>query len=141
MATWTLVGEKRRRRQSAGWLADALSRNLADVTRVSSDEMVEFEEIEDEGACYAFQVSDDEILFIEGQEFYSSAKFPNTDFEIVRIFDSRGMQVEGFIRKSGIKLKAARQVSEETKGRLRMPEHLARVQGRLQDLEQILTGQ
>ncbi len=141
MATWTLVGEKLRRRQSGAWLADALSRNLADVIRVSSEELVEFEEIDDEGACYAFQVSDNEILFIEGQEFYSSAKFPNTNFEIVRIFDSRGSLAEEFIRKIGIKLKASRQVSAEVKRRLRMPEHLARVRGRLQDLEQILIRQ
>lgn len=103
--------------------------------------MLEFEEIEDEGACYAFQISDEEILFIEGQEFYSSAKFPNTDFEIVRIFDSRGNLAEQLIHKLGIRLKALRQVPAPIKVSLRMPEHLERVRGRLQDLEQILTGQ
>jgi hypothetical protein len=38
---------------------------------------VEFEEIEDEGACFAFQIEGrNEIVFLSGQEFYEGPRLP-----------------------------------------------------------------
>jgi len=52
--------------------------------------MVEFEEEEDEDACYAFQLDGGRILFVAGQSYYRSARFPNTDFSLVGLYDKEG---------------------------------------------------
>ena len=116
----------------------ALRRNEAQVTRVQSNEMVEFEEQEDEGACYAFQLDNRRILFISGQEFYPSAKFPNTDFSLVDIPAEDGVLVQSFVEKNGRKLRALREIPSQQKAHLRIPVHLEIVDGDLDRIEQIL---
>jgi len=37
--------------------------------------MVEFEQEEDEGACYAFQLDSHHLVFLVGQDFYASVCF------------------------------------------------------------------
>ena len=100
--------------------------------------MVEFQEIEDEGACYAFQVEQDKIVFVTGQDFYSGPKFPSTDFSITSIIGTKGDLVHLLIDKRGEKLRPIRTISAEIKQHLRIPEHLEIVTGRLEDLEKIL---
>ena len=68
---------------AAGGLASALGRNAADVYDVRAGAFAEFEEIEDEGACYAFELEDGRLVSIAGQEFYPSARFPSLDFSLV----------------------------------------------------------
>src|SRR5882724_1294190 len=85
-------------------LEEVLSKNRASVIHIKSDKMVEFEEIEDEGACYAFQVAENKIAFVCGQDYYASAKFPNTDFCLIAIYTRAGSPVEGGIEKLGQKL-------------------------------------
>jgi len=102
--------------------------------------MVEIEEVEDEGPCYAFQVNDERIVFVEGQDFYPSARFPNTDFELVEIHDGAGKLVSMVIDKHGEKLTPLRRVSAEGQLQLYRPAHLATVPGRLVDIEDILAA-
>lgn len=78
---------------------NALRRNQACVTRIQSNAVVEFEEEEDEGACYAFQLSEGRIVFLSGQEFYTSARFPNSDFSVVDIHEDDGTLVEVYREK------------------------------------------
>ncbi len=114
-----------------------MRRNQAHVIRIQSDQMVEFEEREDEGACYAFQVGD-RIVFVAGQDFYPSAKFPNSDFSLVEITDSRGALVEMVIDTAGKKLQPIRTIAAELHSKLRSPEHLQSLQGRLEDIDRLL---
>lgn len=119
-------------------LQSALKRNAADVYDVQARSFVEFEEIEDEGACYAFQVDERRIVFVSGQEFYSSAKFPNTDFSLVHLHDSHGKLIEMLIAKHGAKAVPVRTIPAATKSKLAVPDHLETIEGRLDDLESLL---
>jgi hypothetical protein len=138
IAFWAGRSVKREWNESVSELENALSRNLALVVHIKSTHMVEFEEIEDEGACYAFQLPDDKIVFVSGQDFYPSARFPNSDFEIIEIRDSRGKVVEGFIEKHGQKLAPVRTIKADTKRLLDEPDHLNVINGQLENLEQLL---
>ena len=119
----------------AAGLESAARRNEADVYAVSSRSYVEFEEIEDEGACYAFELDDDRIVFISGQEFYPEAKFPSLDFSLVYVLDEKGQTVDMLIEKRGARVTPARVISAETKKRLEIPEHLETLSGRITDSE------
>ncbi len=99
--------------------------------------MVVFEEQEDEGARYAFQVGD-RIVFVAGQDFYPSAKFPNSDFSLVEITDSRGTLVEMIIDSAGKKLQPIRTIAAELQSKFRIPEHLQILQGKLEDIDRLL---
>ena len=119
-----------------------LNRNEAHVDHIQADRMIELEEYEDEGATYAFQVEEDRIVIVTGQDFYKSARFPNTDFSIVEIRDSTGKPVEGCIEKHGEKLKPTRTVPGSWKRQSSVwPEHLQVVRGKLDNLERLLLEQ
>ena len=121
-------------------LESALQRNEARVRRIQSDEVVEFEEEEDEGACFAFQLRDQHIIFISGQEFYPSARFPNNDFSLIDILDGSGPAVETLIGKHGRKLRPTRRISAAVKSKLKIPNHLQIIQGKLADIERAIVG-
>jgi len=120
----------------AAGLESALRRKEADVFAIRSRSYLQFEEIEDEGACYAFELDDEErVVFINGQEFYPEARFPNLDFSLVYVLDERGQTVDMLIEKRGPKVAPSRVISAETKGRLEIPEHLAILPSPTTDLE------
>jgi len=56
----------------AAGLQSALKKNAAEVYDVKSRAFAEFEEVEDEGACYAFELFDARLVFITGQGLPSS---------------------------------------------------------------------
>ncbi len=115
-----------------------LLRNEARVTRILSEEMVEIEEVEDEGARYAFQVNNEEIVFISGQDYYPSAQFPNSDFCVIELLDGEGKILEEVISKKGKKLKPVRTIPAAVKRNLRIPDHMQRITARIEDLEILL---
>ena|SRR5215472_2164264 len=119
-------------------LESALQRNQARVVRIQSTAVVEFEEEEDEGAAYAFQLEGEKIVVISGQDFYPSAKFPNSDFSLVDILGEDGSVVEGTIAKQGTKLKPTRVIPAKVWRTLRVPDHLETIAGTLDHLEQLL---
>jgi hypothetical protein len=117
----------------------ALRRNLADVYDVRSSAFVAFEEIEDEGACYAFQLAGSEqMVFLSGQELYEDARFPSLDFSLVFPLDEAGRRVDMLIDKRGAKAAPERVVPAAIKDALTIPEDLRIVLGSLDDLEQRL---
>jgi hypothetical protein len=102
--------------------------------------MVEFQEREDEGACYAFQLGNRRIVFVAGQEFYPSPTFPNSDFSIADIIDENGTVVVGFVRKRGRRIEPVRMISVQERSKLTIPEHLQVVEGELTQIEQLLVS-
>jgi hypothetical protein len=79
---------------------------------VLSERVVEFEEEEDEGACYAFaQDGGASTIFVIGQEFYDDDDFPNSDFAIVEILGGSGRPVDVLVTKRGRKLTPERVVA------------------------------
>ena len=119
-------------------LESALRRNAADVYDVRATSFAELEEIEDEGACYAFSLDDNRLLFVTGQEFYEGAKFPSLDFSLVYPVDESGRAVDMLIDKRGARTTPARIIPAAIKKRLDVPQHLEVRAGRIDDLENIV---
>ena len=111
-------------RSMAQGLQSALKRNAADIYDVRAKDFVEFEEIEDEGAAYAFELEDGRVVFISGQEFYPGAKFPSLDFSLVYLLDENNQAVDMQIEKRGGRASAQRLIPAVIKERLEIPEHL-----------------
>ncbi|HET9196538.1 MAG TPA: hypothetical protein VFO21_26870 [Vicinamibacterales bacterium] len=110
IAVW--VGRDMRQHASqfsgmAAGLRSALTANAAEVHDVRARAFVEFEEEEDEGACYAFEIEGPRLVFVSGQEFYSSARFPSLDFSLVYVLDEAGRTVDMLIDKRGARAKPA----------------------------------
>jgi hypothetical protein len=116
-------------------LESALRRNEADVYDVRARSFAELEEIEDEGACYVFELEGGRLLFITGQEFYGAAKFPSLDFAIVYVLDEQGATVDMIVDKRGGKTAPARTIGAAAKRTLAVPDHLEVIEGRLEDIE------
>jgi hypothetical protein len=122
-------------------LEDALRTTRARVVRVQSEHVVEFEEVEDEGACYAFETDPARVVFIVGQEFYEGDDFPNADFSMIEVLGSRGTPVDIWVEKSGRKLMPDRVVPAKVKWTLELPDHLAVVDVPLDRVEDLLPKQ
>ena len=122
-------------------LEDALRANRARVIRVQSERVVEFEEEEDEGACYAFEHDAARVIFIVGQEFYEDDDFPNSDFSMIEMLGSRGTPVDIWLEKTGRKLRPDRVVPAKVKWTLELPDHLAMVDVPLDRVEDLLPKQ
>jgi len=116
----------------------SLRRNAADVYDVHARAFAEFEEVEDEGACYAFELEGERLLFISGQQFYPEAKFPSLDFSLVYVLDERDQTVDMFVDKRGPRAEPTRTISATVKEELDVPGHLETRVGRLDDLERQL---
>lgn len=141
LALWVRRDMRTHGRQLEGMaegLESALRRNAADVYDVRARSFAELEEIEDEGACYAFELDDNRVVFIMGQEFYESARFPSLDFSLVYVLDEAGQHVDMLIDKRGPKTAPARTIPSAVKQRLDVPEHLEVRSGGIDDLEGIL---
>jgi hypothetical protein len=82
-------------------LQSALNGGVADVYDVCARALAEFEEVEDEGACYAFEIEGPRVVFVTGQEFYPGARFPSLDFSLVYVVDEAGRTVDVLIEKRG----------------------------------------
>ncbi len=84
-------------------LESALRKNAADVYDIRSRRFAEFEEFEDEGACYVFELDENRLVVLSGQEFYESAAFPSLDFSLVYVLDENEETADVFIDKRGPK--------------------------------------
>lgn len=139
IALWICIPEKRKLAADLAKFEKAAERYKAIVVQVRSDRVVEFEEVEDEGASYAFQLQDGRIRFIDGQDYHASARFPNTDFSLVHILSDDGELLESQIAKHGQKLKPVRIIPAKVKSNLKVPGHLEIIQGNVDDLEHLLS--
>jgi hypothetical protein len=119
-------------------LKSALKRNAGDVFDIRARAFVEFAEVEDEGACYAFELDNGCIVFVIGQDFYADDDFPSLDFAIVHALDQRDQVAEMILEKRGPKVKPVRIVPAPTKATLHIPFdlHLETVDGPLDAVEQ-----
>ena len=122
----------------AAGLSSALTRNEADVYDVRAIAFAEFEEVEDEGACYAFALDTRRLVFVMGQEFYPGAKFPSLDFSLVHILDEQGNTVDMLIEKRGARRAPARTIPTAVKQRMKLPEHLEVRAGTVNTVEESL---
>ena len=140
IGAWLGLSESKRVLRKTERLRASLDAGEVREFHIFATGVVEFEEKEDEGACFAFQVDTNQIVFVSGQEFYSSTMFPNNDFALVEIYTQSGELVDFLIQKNGTKLKPSRIISAETKSKLIVPEHLSVISGTLPELEELLAA-
>lgn len=137
---WSLIHqEEKTNRERIQKLESVLNQGKVREFKILASNVVEFEEEDDEGACFAFQYAPNQFVFISGQDFYESDKFPNNDFSLIYIEDLSGNLVEFFVEKRGQKLRPDRIVIAAVKSKLKIPEHLTCALGNLNDLERLLT--
>jgi hypothetical protein len=117
---------------------DGLRTNRVRVIRLQSSRVVEFEEEEDEGACYAFEHDADSSVFVVGQEFYEDDDFPNTDFSMLEILGAAGHPIDVLLKKDGHKLRPERVIAASLKHGLELPQHLDVVPAPLDRVERTL---
>jgi hypothetical protein len=138
---WAYVVARSNLEQAVGRFESALRQNSACTIRIQSERMVEFEEEEDEGACYAFQLSGGRIVFVSGQQFYSSLRFPNSDFSLVEIQSGEGMPMISLIEKEGHRIQPMQTIPANRKAALEIPSHLQVIHGDISQIEQLLSQQ
>jgi hypothetical protein len=119
-------------------LEDALAANRARELRLRSNRVVEFEEVEDEGACYAFDRDGSSSIVITGQEFYEDDDFPNTDFSLIEVLGTSGTAVDVLLAKSGRKLTPERVIPASVKNAFELPDHLEVLPAPLDRIESAL---
>jgi hypothetical protein len=119
----------------AAGLRSALAANVAEVFDVRARAFVEFEEVEDEGACYAFEIDGPRLVFVTGQEFYAAARFPSLDFSLVYLCDEAGRRVDMLIDKRGPKAAPTQTIPAARAQETRRPEHLEVRAGSVETLE------
>jgi hypothetical protein len=102
----------------------AIARNEAEETRVESSTVLKFEEIEDEGTGFAFEIGNLNFIFIIGQEIRETKRFPNSDFSVIEIYDDSRTLMETYTVNRGDKLTPAQTVGAKDKRKLPMPEHM-----------------
>ena len=123
---------------AASRLDSALRRNLADVYDISATRFVQFEEVEDEGACYAFQLENGQVVFLHGQEYYESAGFPCLEFSLVMPLDEHGGRVHELVDRRSPKVRPDRIIPAAIKNCIVIPEDLVLVDGPLEGIEERL---
>ena len=123
---------------TANRFESAIRRNLADSYDVCATRYVQFEEVEDEGACYAFELESGQIVFLQGQQYYESAGFPCLDFSLVMPLDEQGGRVHEFLEKRSLRASPSRIIPAAEKDRLIFPDDLVRVDGPLDTIEERL---
>lgn len=138
VGAWTWRQESGSRRARVAHLERALLAGRVHEVRIAARACLELEEVEDEGACYAFDTGDGSVVFVAGQEFYPSGSFPSSDFSLVHLLEEAGRVVDFRLEIHGRPLAPARTIQAGTKRRLRWPEHLERVQGSLDEVERLL---
>jgi hypothetical protein len=136
---WLGLPWHRTMRDQVTWLEDAIAANRARVIRVVAGRVVEFEEEEDEGACYAFELGPESTVFIVGQEFYEDDDFPNSDFSLIDVLGTHGNAIDTLVEKAGSKLIPERLIPAAAKHMMEMPEHLTVINASVDVIEHALT--
>ena len=143
LAVWARreqVSASRDLRAAAGALDSALARGEAEVYDIRAERYAELEEVEDEGACWAFQLDGGRVVFLAGQEMYPAPGFPSLDFSLAYALDGSGRAVHLWIEPRGEAVPPERVIPAAVKARLadRLPAHLEVVRADLDRLEEAL---
>ena len=141
---WVKIEEKIKSSRSIQNIKTAITNNSVEVLYCQSNKMIKLEEFEDEGPHYLFQVEDNKILSLGGQEFYETESFPNTEFEIIRCYGNETFPIIFKKYNYGEKLKPIRTISGKEKLKLMKsrkypdPEKFEVIEGRLENIEELL---
>lgn len=141
---WTFLGEYFRLLKKKKSINFALSKGVVNYIRVIPSTYIELTEYEDEGTHYLFQLDNNRILSLGGQDRYPSSKFPNTDFEIVLCLGMMNEMILLHTYNYGKKLKPTIKISGKEKWALMAsanypdPEKFTIISGRIENYKNIL---
>lgn len=138
ISLWSHRDIRRHAANYQGTCASALRMNCAVEIRIQSDSVAIFEARAKHATAYAFQIGDNDIVVIVYKKAHPSSMFPNADFSLVDLFTERKRVAVGLVEQRGKKIEPVRTISSDVSPRLRVPEHLAVLRGRLSELEALL---
>ncbi len=124
----------------------AFANNKVTSIKVTATDYIELSEVEDEGVNYLFQISDNKILSLGGQDFYPSKNFPSDHFEIAICYGQKGAVVLLETYNFGKKLNPKRKITGQQKWDLignpnyPNPDNFTIIDGHLDNIESIITG-
>lgn len=134
---WGTVSETRSMPREKARIEATIADGEATITRVRSNAVASFKDPDDLGPTWCYQLDDDRIVVISSQDYVGVSKMPNSDFEEVVIQLANGGYTSHVYR-YGEKLKPVRIISLKEQEKLRRPDHLEVLQGRLEDLDRLL---
>ena len=105
--------------------------------QIQSDSVAMFEAGTKYGPAYAFQVGDNDIVLIAYDKAHPSARFPNADFSLVDLFTEQKKPAVGLLEKRGKRIEPLKTIPSEMRARLKMPEHLSVIQGKVSEIESL----
>lgn len=124
---WNLADEwrcARERKRRATAYERVIARNSCEEWRIVAKRVWLFEECEDEGPAYAFELTAGGVVTITGQDYYEDQRFPNADFSLVDFPGDDGRPVDGLVVKHGSKLLPERVIRPAERSRKIAIEHL-----------------
>jgi len=128
----TLAHERRCAAKRLSEYDKALSNGQCDDYSFAVRRYWEVEEVNYEGPVYGFEFDDGRVVFVVGQEFYKSARFPNSAFSLVSVATASGKLLISEIKKTGVKISPERVIPSSMKRSLRIPNHLELADGPLE---------
>jgi hypothetical protein len=138
LAVWIMIPDRRNFHRHMTACEDALQHDQVRDIRLHATAMVAFEELDDEGATYAFQLTDERILFVGGDNLYPSARFPNSDFSLVTTLNGNDRAAMSWIVKHGHRIEPVRTIPADFKKHNELPAHLTIINGRIDDVEHLI---
>lgn len=124
-------------------LQRALETGQVKMTHCQCARLVTLPGIRDDGAEYFFEIAEDKILFLSGPGYSDHAGFPNSDFELIEIFNADGENLYFDIDCHGDFLLPERILGQDFKKRFLASACCLRdgdiIEGRLDDLETLLS--
>ena len=150
---WAMLEDECKLRKRRREWDQALETDKVRETKVESDRVWFYDEIEDEGPVYLFELRQGGLVaLLGGQEFYPDPRFPNTDFSIIEILSPTGQPMDMLIKKRGRKLQPEKLVRSEDRQEepmlwekmegvlLASPGPVGLLSGSLDDVEKYLRG-
>jgi hypothetical protein len=123
-----------RLRRRARLYDEALAAGQCVDLPIRSTRVWEFEEIEDEGAVYAFELETGGVVFVAGQDFYADGRFPNSDFSLVEFQAADGSPLDLLVVKRGTKMDRERLIRASEYNMGELPGHLDFCAGTLEEV-------
>jgi len=138
ISLWSHRDLRRHTAKYEGSCASALKMDRAVEIQIRSEAVAMFESGAKKGPSYAFQVGDNDIVLIASEKARPSARFPNADFSLIDLFTEQRKPAVGLLEKRGKRIEPVRKIPWEMRARLKMPEHLSVIQGKLSEIESLL---
>jgi hypothetical protein len=132
ICVWAYVPERRKLSRRIVEYDSVVATGICAERQIKANRMWEFEEQENEGVCYAFELQSGGVAIVAGQDFYAAARFPNSDFSIIEFYSQEGNLNDFLIEKRGTKMIAERVIPGREKKGLDIPQSGAFLDGTLE---------